>query len=67
MENNQPSAAAKMNILDLLKNIMPFVLPYRWLIGITLALTLVGSLMAQVNAMNMGTGVFALNIAVLCV
>ena len=61
MENNQPSAAAKMNILDLLKNIMPFVLPYRWLIGITLALTLVGSLMAQVNAVVLDKAVDSIN------
>ena len=50
-----------MNILDLLKNIMPFVLPYRWLIGITLALTLVGSLMAQVNAVVLDRAVDAIN------
>ena len=34
----------KMNIWGLLKNILPFVTPYRWLIVITLVLTLVGSL-----------------------
>ncbi len=51
----------KMNILDLLKNIMPFVLPYRWLIGVTLALTLVGSLMAQVNAVVLDRAVDAIN------
>ena len=51
----------KMNILDLLKNIMPFVLPYRWLIGVTLALTLVGSFMAQVNAVVLDRAVDAIN------
>ncbi len=51
----------KMNILDLLKNILPFVLPYRALIGITLALTLVGSLMAQVNAVVLDRAVDAIN------
>ena len=61
MENNQQPTAAKMNILDLLKNIMPFVLPYRWLIGITLALTLVGSLMAQVNAVVLDKAVDSIN------
>ena len=39
-----------MNIFQLFKNIRPFVKPYRWLVFITLILTLVGSLMAQVNA-----------------
>ena len=39
-----------MNIFQLFKNIKPFVKPYKWLVFITLILTLVGSLMAQVNA-----------------
>jgi ABC-type multidrug transport system fused ATPase/permease subunit len=50
-----------MTIWGLLKNIMPFVLPYRWLIGITLFLTLVGSLMAQVNAVVLDRTVDAIN------
>ena len=51
----------KMNIWQLLKNILPFVLPYRWLIGVTLVLTLVGSLMAQVNAVVLDRAVDAIN------
>ena len=51
----------KMNIWQLLKNIMPFVLPYRWLIVITLVLTLIGSLMAQVNAVVLDRAVDAIN------
>ena len=39
-----------MNIIELFKKIRPFVAPYRWLVVITLILTLVGSLLAQVNA-----------------
>ena len=39
-----------MNIFQLFKNIKPFVKPYKWLVFITLILTLVCSLMAQVNA-----------------
>ena len=54
-------AGGKMNILDLLKNILPFVLPYRWLIGITLTLTVVSSLMAQVNAVVLDRAVDAIN------
>ena len=39
-----------MNIWQLFKNIRPFVKPYKWLVFVTLILTLIGSLMAQVNA-----------------
>ena len=46
MENKNITPGDKMNLIDLLRNIIPFVLPYKWLIGITLVLTLVGSLMA---------------------
>ena len=51
----------KMNIWSLLKNILPFVLPYRWLICITLVLTLIGSVMAQVNAVVLDRAVDAIN------
>ena len=51
----------KMNIWGLLKNILPFVTPYRWLIVITLFLTLIGSLMAQVNAVVLDRAVDAIN------
>ncbi|MBQ9645576.1 MAG: ABC transporter ATP-binding protein, partial [Prevotella sp.] len=51
----------KMNIWGLLRNILPFVLPYRWLIVVTLVLTLVGSLMAQVNAVVLDRAVDAIN------
>lgn len=59
--NKNDTPTGKMNILDLLKNILPFVLPYKWLIGITLALTLVASLMAQVNAVVLDRAVDAIN------
>ncbi len=39
-----------MNLFQLFKNVSPFVKPYKWLVLITLILTLLGSLMAQVNA-----------------
>jgi ABC-type multidrug transport system fused ATPase/permease subunit len=39
-----------MSLGVLFKNIAVFVRPYRWLVVLTLALTLVGSLTAQVNA-----------------
>ena len=61
MNKEETPTTGKMNILDLLKNILPFVLPYKWLIGITLALTLVASLMAQVNAVVLDRAVDAIN------
>ena len=61
MNKEDTPATGKMNILDLLKNILPFVLPYKWLIGVTLALTLVASLMAQVNAVVLDRAVDAIN------
>ena len=45
----------------MLKNIWPFVLPYKWLIGITLIFTVVSSLMAQVNAVVLDRAVDAIN------
>ena len=53
--------SGRMNIWGLLRNMIPFVLPYRWLIVITLVLTLVGSLMAQVNAVVLDRAVDAIN------
>ena len=50
-----------MNLINLFKNIRPFVRPYRWLVIITLALTLIGSLMAQVNAIVLDRTVDAIN------
>ncbi|MCR5014696.1 MAG: ABC transporter ATP-binding protein/permease [Bacteroidales bacterium] len=50
-----------MNIWQLFRNIRPFVKPYKWLVFITLILTLVGSLMAQVNAIVLDRTVDAIN------
>ncbi len=50
-----------MNLFQLFKNIRPFVRPYRWLVVITLILTLAGSLMAQVNAIVLDRTVDAIN------
>ena len=62
MDNETPAnTTAKMNIWSLLRKILPYVLPYRWLIGITLVLTLVGSLMSQVNAVVLDRAVDAIN------
>ena len=45
----------------MLRNILPFVRPYKWLVAATLALTLIGSLMAQVNAVVLDKAVDAIN------
>lgn len=42
-----------MSIIQLYKNLRPFVKPYRWLIFAALFLTLVGSFTAQVNALTL--------------
>ena len=39
-----------MNLIQLYKNILPYVRPYKWLIILALALTFVGALTSQVNA-----------------
>ena len=53
--------AGRMTIWGLLRNILPYVLPYRWLVAITLVLTLIGSLMAQVNAVVLDRAVDSIN------
>ena len=58
MEQNNES---KMGIGGLLKKLLPFVLPYRWLLAMTLVLTFAGSLMAQVNAVVLDRAVDAIN------
>jgi len=50
-----------MNLFKLFRNIRPFVRPYRWLVVVTLVLTLAGSLMAQVNAIVLDRTVDAIN------
>ncbi|MBR1766193.1 MAG: ABC transporter ATP-binding protein [Bacteroidales bacterium] len=50
-----------MGIGGLLKRLLPFVTPYRWLLVATLVLTFVGSLMAQVNAVVLDRAVDAIN------
>ncbi len=50
-----------MNIIALFKKIWPYVKPYKWLVLITLVLTLIGSLFAQVNAIVLDRTVDAIN------
>lgn len=39
-----------MNLIQLFRNILPYVKPYKWLVVLALVLTFVGALTAQVNA-----------------
>lgn len=50
-----------MNIWQLFRNVKPFVKPYKWLVLVTLILTLIGSLMAQVNAIVLDWTVDSIN------
>ena len=51
----------QMNLFQLFRNIKPFVRPYRWLVFITLTLTLLGSAMQQVNAIVLDRTVDSIN------
>ena len=57
----QPAPDSRMNIWGLLRHVLPFVKPYRGLVVVVLILTLVGSLMAQVNAVVLDRAVDAIN------
>ena len=50
-----------MNLLQLFKNIRPYVKPYRLLVALTLILTLIGALLQQVNAIVLDRTVDAIN------
>ncbi|WP_353168351.1 ABC transporter ATP-binding protein [Acinetobacter sp.] len=50
-----------MNLWQLFLKLRPFVRPYRWLVIVTLLLTLVGSLTAQVNALTLKYAVDSIN------
>lgn len=50
-----------MSIVGLLRRLVPFLLPYKWLLVVTLVLTFAGSLMAQVNAVVLDRAVDSIN------
>ncbi len=54
-----------MNLFKLIRSLMPYVKPYKWLVVVTLILTLIGSLMAQVNAVVLDRTVDAVNALVI--
>ena len=50
-----------MTLITLMRKIAPYVRPYKWLVVATLLLTLIGSLIAQVNAIVLDRTVDAIN------
>ena len=50
-----------MNLINLFRKIGPYVRPYRWLVVLTLTLTLIGSFIAQINAVVLDRTVDAIN------
>lgn len=50
-----------MNLFLLFKKIQPYVRPYKWLVVLTLVLTLIGSFIAQINAVVLDKTVDAIN------
>ena len=50
-----------MNLILLFKKIQPYVQPYKWLVVLTLILTLIGSFIAQINAVVLDKTVDAIN------
>ena len=51
-----------MSIGSLFRHIMRYVRPYRWLVAVTLTFTLIGALLAQVNAVVLDRSVDAINV-----
>jgi ABC-type multidrug transport system fused ATPase/permease subunit len=51
-----------MGLWKLLNRILRYVVPYRWLVVATLLLTLLGSILAQVNALVLDRAVDAINV-----
>ncbi|MBO7569918.1 MAG: ABC transporter ATP-binding protein [Bacteroidaceae bacterium] len=50
-----------MNLIQLMRKIAPYVRPYKWLVVATLLLTLIGSFIAQINAIVLDRTVDAIN------
>lgn len=56
------SDTSKMGVGGLLKKLVPYVLPYRWLLITALILTALGASMAQVNAIVLDRAVDSINV-----
>ena len=59
--NSSKNLQGKMDIMSMLRNILPYIRPYKWLISTTLVLTLISSLLAQVNAIVLDKAVDSIN------
>lgn len=59
--SSEPVPASKMGIGGLLRKLLPFVLPYGWLLVATLLLTLIGAMTGQVNAVVLDRAVDAID------
>ena len=61
-DNRHQSQKEQIGIMQLLKHIFRYVRPYRWLVIVTLVLTMISSLLAQVNAIVLDRSVDAINV-----
>ena len=58
-DNIYQARKGKTGFIQLLKHIFRYVKPYRWLVIVTLVLTMISSLLAQVNAVVLDRPVVA--------
>ena len=61
-DNIYQARKGKTGFIQLLKHIFRYVKPYRWLVIVTLVLTMISSLLAQVNAVVLDRSVDAINV-----
>ena len=61
-DNTYQTRKGKTGFIQLLKHIFRYVKPYRWLVVVTLVLTMISSLLAQVNAVVLDRSVDAINV-----
>ena len=61
-DNTYKTQKGKTGFIQLLKHIFRYVKPYRWLVIVTLVLTMISSLLAQVNAVVLDRSVDAINV-----
>ena len=61
-DNKYQTKNKKAGFVQLLNHIFRYVKPYRWLVIVTLVLTMISSLLAQVNAVVLDRSVDAINV-----
>lgn len=62
LDKKHQARKGKTGFIQLLKHIFRYVRPYRWLVIVTLVLTMISSLLAQVNAVVLDRSVDAINV-----